>query len=70
MTKPKVISKTGKFKFLQFPNKGVRKNTKITKLATTGKLGYNDLEKFITQERNLGFPIRYTKPIGFKKGKK
>jgi hypothetical protein len=68
--KPKTIIKTGKFKFLQFPNQGIRKNENIRKLATTGKLSYTKLEKFIEAERRLGFPIKYSKPIGFKKDQK
>jgi hypothetical protein len=68
--RPKTIIKTGKFKFLQFPNQGIRKNKNIRKLATTGRLSYNELEKFIEAERNLGFPIKYSKPIGFKKDRK
>ena len=67
---PIVTHKTGKFKFLRFPNQGIRKNENIRKLATTGKLGYTELEKFIAEERNLGFPIKYSKPIGFKKERK
>ena len=67
MTKPKVISKQGKFKFLRQPNQGIRKNTKITKLAISGKLSYDNLEKFIDKERSLGYPIKYSKPIGFKR---
>jgi len=64
---PKTIRKIGKFKFLRFPNKGIRQNKKISKLATSGKLSYPTLEKFINKERSLGYPIRYSKPIGFKR---
>ena len=67
MKKPNIISKVGKFKFLRFPNQGIRRNEKIRKLATTGKLGYSTLEKFIKNERALGYPIKYSKPIGFKR---
>ena len=63
----KTISKVGKFKFLRFPNQGIRRNEKIRKLATTGKLGYSTLENFINNERALGYPIKYSKPIGFKR---
>ena len=63
----KVVSKVGKFKFLRFPNRGIRRNERITKLATRGKLSYSTLEKFINKERGLGYPIKYSKPIGFKK---
>jgi hypothetical protein len=70
MTKPNVLRKVGKFKFLRFPNQGIRKNEKITKLATRGKLSYPTLEKFIEQERSLGYPIKYSKPIGFKRKRK
>lgn len=63
----KVTNKVGKFKFLRFPNKGPRQNKKISTLATSGKLSYSTLEKFINKERSLGYPIRYSKPIGFKR---
>ena len=66
----KTISKIGKFKFLRFPNQGIRRNEKIRKLATSRKLGYSDLENFINNERSLGYPIRYSKPIGFKRKRK
>ena len=64
---PRVVSRTGKFKFLRHPNKGIRKNEKIRKLATRGKLSYPTLERFINRERSLGYPIKYSKPIGFRK---
>ena len=64
---PRVVSRTGKFKFLRYPNKGIRKNEKIRKLATRGKLSYPTLERFIARERSLGYPIKYSKPIGFKR---
>tara|TARA_B100001057_G_C22752134_1_gene912218 strand:- start:900 stop:1094 length:195 start_codon:yes stop_codon:yes gene_type:complete len=63
----KTIIKSGKFKFLRFPNRGIRRNEKIRKLATSGKLSYPRLEKYINKERKLGFPIKYSKPIGFKR---
>ena len=63
----KTINKVGKFKFLRFPNRGIRRNEKIRTLATSRKLGYSDLENFINKERSLGYPIRYSKPIGFKR---
>jgi hypothetical protein len=64
------IRKIGKFKFLRFPNQGIRRNEKIRKLATTGKLGYPTLEAHINKERSLGYPIKYSKPIGFKRKQK
>jgi len=67
---PKTIRKIGKFKFLRFPNKGIRQNKKISKLATSGKLSYSTLERFINKERSLGYPIRYSNPIGFKRKRK
>jgi len=67
---PKTIRKVGKFKFLRFPNRGIRQNKKIYDLATSGKLSYPTLEKFINKERSLGYPIRYSKPIGFKRKRK
>ena len=66
----KTIHKIGKFKFLRFPNKGIRRNEKIRKLATSGKLGYPTLEDYINKERSLGYPIKYSKPIGFKRKRK
>ena len=68
--KPKVLRKVGKFKFLRFPNQGIRRNERIRKLATSGKLGYSTLEKFINNERSLRYPIKYSKPIGFKRKRK
>ena len=67
---PRVVNRTGKFKFLRYPNKGIRKNEKIRKLATRGKLSYPTLERFINRERSLGYPIKYSKPIGFKRKRK
>tara|TARA_B100000963_G_scaffold359368_1_gene386542 strand:- start:2188 stop:2418 length:231 start_codon:yes stop_codon:yes gene_type:complete len=67
---PKTVRKVGKFKFLRFPNRGIRRNERITKLATRGKLSYSTLEKFINKERGLGYPIKYSKPIGFKRKRK
>ena len=66
----KTIRKVGKFKFLRFPNKGIRQNKKISDLATSGKLSYPTLEKFINKERSLGYPVKYSKPIGFKRKRK
>ena len=40
---------------------------RIRKLSVRGKLSTKRLEKFIEQTRKLGYPIKYTKPIGFKK---
>ena len=65
--KAKTVRKVGKFKFLRFPNRGIRRNERITKLATRGKISYSTLEKFINTERGLGYPIKYSKPIGFKR---
>ena len=68
--KMKLVNKIGKFKFLRFPNQGIRRNERIRKLATGGKLSYSTLEKHINKERSLGFPIKYSKPIGFKRKRK
>ena len=65
-----VVKKIGKFKFLRFPNQGIRRNEKIRKLATSKKLSYPTLERFIERERSLGYPIKYSKPIGFKRKRK
>lgn len=66
----KTVIKKGKFKFVRPVNKGIRRNEKIRKLATSGKLGYPTLERFINRERSLGYPIKYSKPIGFKRKRK
>ena len=66
----KTVIKSGKFKFLRFPNQGIRRNEKIRKLATNKKLSYSTLERFINRERSLGYPIKYSKPIGFKRKRK
>ena len=63
----KTVIKKGKFKFVRPINRGIRRNEKIRKLATSGKLGYPTLERFIAMERSLGYPIKYSKPIGFKR---
>ena len=63
----KTVIKKGKFKFVRPINRGIRRNEKIRKLATSGKLGYPTLERFIARERSLGYPIKYSKPIGFKR---
>ena len=63
----RTIRKVGKLKFLRPVNRGIRRNEKIRKLATSGKLGYPTLEKFINKERSLGYPVKYSKPIGFKR---
>ena len=68
--RPKLLRKVGKFKFLRFPNQGIRRNERIRKLATTGKLSYPTLEKLINNERSLGYPVKYSKPIGFKRKRK
>lgn len=62
--------KHGKFKFLRQSNNGIRRNPKIRKLAIANKLSYDNLEKFIESERSLGYPIKYSKPIGFKRKQK
>ena len=63
----KTVIKKGKFKFVRPINRGIRRNEKIRKVATSGKLGYPTLERFIARERSLGYPIKYSKPIGFKR---
>ena len=67
MKKPETVIKKGKFKFLRYPNSGIRSNPKIRKLATSNKLTYDSLESFINKERSLGYPVKYSKPIGFKR---
>ena len=40
---------------------------KFRKDAISGRLSTNSLEKYIAKMRNLGYPIKYTKPTGFKR---
>jgi hypothetical protein len=42
---------------------------KIHKLAISGRLTTKQLEKHIAKTRKLGYPVKYSKPIGFKKNK-
>lgn len=70
MKKPNVVIKQGKFKFLRYPDSGIRSNPKIRKLATSNKLSYSTLESFIQKERSLGYPVKYSKPIGFRRKSK
>ena len=39
---------------------------KIHKRAISGKLTTKQLEKHIAKTRKLGYPVKYSKPIGFK----
>ena len=45
----------------------VKGGNRIRKLAISGMLSTKRLEKFIEKTRKLGYPVKYTKPIGFKR---
>ena len=63
--KSKIIKKTAPSR----PNT-VPGGKKIHKLAITGKLKTRKLESFISRARKLGYPVKYSKPIGFKNARK
>ena len=63
------IKKVGRFKFKKPPSPKIRKNERLRKLATSGKLTTVKLEKHIVNERKKGYPVKYSKPIGFKKSR-
>ena len=63
----RTIKKVGRFKFKKPPSPKIRKNERLRKLATSGKLTTVKLEKHIVNERKKGYPVKYSKPIGFKK---
>ena len=68
--KPRTYKKVGKFKFKRPPSPKIRKNERLRKLATSGKLTTRKLEKHIVKERKKGYPVKYSKPIGFRKPRK
>tara|TARA_R110001592_G_scaffold54396_8_gene166468 strand:+ start:5518 stop:5733 length:216 start_codon:yes stop_codon:yes gene_type:complete len=68
--KPRTYKKVGKFKFKRPPSPKIRKNERLRKLATSGKLTTIKLEKHIVNERKKGYPVKYSKPIGFRKSRK
>ena len=68
--KPRTYKKVGKFKFKRPPSPKIRRNEGLRKSAVSGRLTSRSLEKLIISERNLGYPIKYSKPIGFKRRKK
>ena len=63
----RTIKKVGKFKFKKPPSPKIRRNERLRKLATSGKLTTRKLEKHIIRERKKGYPVKYSKPIGFRK---
>jgi hypothetical protein len=65
----RTIKKVGRFKFKKPPSPKIRKNERLRKLATSGKLTTIKLEKHIVNERKKGYPVKYSKPIGFKKSR-
>jgi len=65
----RTIKKVGRFKFKKPPSPKIRKNERLRKLATSGKLTTVKLEKHIVNERKKGYPVKYSKPIGFKKSR-
>ena len=68
--KPKTYKKVGKLKFKRPPSPKIRKNERLRKLATSGKLTTRKLEKHIVKERKKGYPVKYSKPIGFRRSRK
>ena len=68
--RPKTYKKIGKFQFKRPPRPKIRRNEGLRKSAVSGRLTSRSLEKLIISERNLGYPIKYSKPIGFKRRKK
>jgi hypothetical protein len=66
----RTIKKVGRFKFKKPPSPKIRKNERLRKLATSGKLTTIKLEKHIVNERKKGYPVKYSKPIGFKKSRR
>ena len=68
--KPKTYKKVGKFKFKRPPSPKIRKNERLRKLATSGKLTTRKLEKHIVKERKNRYPVKYSTPIGFRRSRK
>ena len=66
----RTIKKVGKFKFKKPPSPKIRRNERLRKLATSGKLTTRKLEKHIIKERKKGYPVKYSKPVGFRKPRK
>ena len=50
----KTVIKKGKFKFVRPINRGIRRNEKIRKLATSGKLGILHLKDLLQENVRLG----------------
>ena len=68
--KYRTVKKVGKFQFKRPPNPKIRRNERLRKRAVGGRLTTKELENYIISERKLGYPIKYSKPIGFKRRKK
>ena len=66
----RTIKNVGKFKFKKPPSPKIRRNERLRKLATSGKLTTRKLEKHIIKERKKGYTVKYSKPIGFRKPRK
>ena len=62
--------KVGKFTFIKPVAPRIPRNERIRRKATSGILTELELENFIIDARNSGWPIKYSKPIGFRKRKK
>jgi hypothetical protein len=62
--------KVGKFTFVRPTAPRIPRNERIRRKSTSGVLTEKELETFITNARNRGWPIKYSKPIGFRKRKK
>jgi hypothetical protein len=70
LMKPRTYKRVGKFQFKRPPSPKIRRNEGLRKRAVSGRLTTRSLENFIISERNLGYPIKYSKPIGFSRRRK
>lgn len=62
--------KVGKFTFIRPVAPRIPRDEKLRRRAVSGKLTQSELESFIIKKRKEGYPIKYSKPIGFRKRKK
>jgi len=62
--------KVGKYTFITPVAPRIPRNERIRRRATSGILTERELESFIQSARDQGWPVKYSKPVGFKKRKK
>lgn len=62
--------KVGKYTFVRPPAPRIPRREELRKKAVSGVLTEAQLESYIINARDNGWPIKYSKPIGFKKRKK